>query len=188
MKNKSLLISTLFIFLPLIDSLFVPQVFGIQWHSPKMMYQIGVYLMFIKLLMVIAGIFILLKHERLLYQDTKPIRLIRLLSFIFAGLQVVIMASVCFWYLVAGTQAKHFKQQQHINVFTADYGVFADVYHHFTYLCYDKQGFYHQEPIASLQWLGEFSFTVNQDELIIHHEDSLGEHSKHISLQGFNCS
>ncbi|QLJ09271.1 hypothetical protein [Pseudoalteromonas sp. JSTW] len=191
MKNKSLIIASLLILLPLIDSLFVPPVFGIQWHSPKMMYQIGVALLIIKLFMVITGIYLLLKNNRCdtgrAALETQPTARRHLLLFIVAGLQLVVMVSLCFWYLVAGTQAKYFKQQQHISVFTADYGVFTDVYHHISYICYDSYGFYRQIPVASLPWAGEFSFKVHQDSLQIYQKSNVDEQTKQISLEGFNC-
>ena len=107
MKNKALILPFLLILLPLFDSLFIPQTFGIQWHSPELMYQIGVALMIVKLTMVAIGLWLLLKAKRLYMEASKSIRILKFSVFLLGGLQVVIMTAICFWYLVAGTQAKH---------------------------------------------------------------------------------
>ena len=84
------------------------------------------------------------------------------------------MTAICFWYLVAGTQAKHFMLQDNIAVFTADYGVFAPVHHEFSFICFDANGFYHMQPIAQLPWLGTFTFTSQDSRLIIQHKNQSG--------------
>lgn len=187
MKNKALILPFLLILLPLIDSLFIPQTFGIQWHSPKLMYQIGVALMIVKLTMVAIGLWLLLKAKRLYMEASKSTRIVKFSVFLLGGLQVVIMTAICFWYLVAGTQAKYFMLQDNIAVFTADYGVFAPVHHEFSFICFDANGFYHMQPIAQLPWLGTFTFTSQDSRLIIQHKNQSGANTQEISLKGFGC-
>ncbi|WP_404339230.1 hypothetical protein [Pseudoalteromonas mariniglutinosa] len=188
MKNKNLTIALLLIWLPLVDSLFIPRAFAIQWHSPQAMYLAGVIIMLIKFAMVVSGVWLLIRGKDSYTDAKKRTRLVIFSTFLVGGLQVVIISATCFWYLVAGTQIKYFKQQGNINVYTADYGVFAPVYHEFNYICYDNDGFYTLKPIAKFEWLGRFSFNQENSTLIIRHQNQQGNHIKRIDLRGFNCT
>jgi len=191
-KHKKLIIACLLILLPLIDSLFIPEAFGIQWQSPKTMYLVSAYLVPLKLLLVTLGGFMLASHGHPHHQPPRKwySKLFDVTIFILAGIQFIVLGIVCLLYIAAGTQADNYRRQGNIAVYTSNFGALGnEANHHFSYQCTGQNGFYTLTPIVTLDWLGHFTFTEKTNTLIINHKDytGKGEQLKQISLKGFKC-
>lgn len=191
-KHKKLIIACLLILLPLIDSLLIPIAFGVQWQSPKTMYLVSAYLIPVKLVLVSIGGFLLASHGHPHHQSPRKwySKFLDIVMFILAGIQFIMLGIVCLLYLAAGTQADNYNKQGNIAVYTADVGALGgEAKHHFSYQCTDQNGFYTLTSIATLDWLGHFTFTEKANTLIIKHKDYTGkdEQIKQISLNGFKC-
>ena len=191
LKHKKLIIAYLLIILPLLDSLFIPTAFGLQWHNAKTMYLFSAYLIPIKLLLVTIGGFLLVKHYQQHHHQPQAQyrKLVDNLIFIVAGIQFIVLAIMSGLYLVVGTQADDYQQQGNISVYTSDVGALGKATHYFSYQCTDENGFYTLTPIVTLDWLGHFSFIESNDTLIIKHNDyaSKGEQTKQIDISGISC-
>ncbi|WP_372762415.1 hypothetical protein [Pseudoalteromonas sp.] len=173
-----------------IDSLFIPPVFGIQWHSEKFIYVLSTYLIWFKLIVVSIATYVLIKTldaEQIPQRLT--VKLVSLLLFFMAGLQIVALTVTCIWYVVVGSQAPFYQQQGNIVVYTSDVGAFGSAYHHFGYQCVGPSGFYHYTPIATIDWLRDMSFFAKNNQLIIHYYDfkTKTQQVKHIPLHGLSC-
>ena len=192
LKHKKLIIACLLILLPLLDSLFIPTAFGLQWHNAKSMYLLSAYMMPIKLILVTIGDFLLASHGHPHHDEPRVwyAKLFDISFFILAGIQFIVLAIISALYLVVGTQADDYRQQGNISVYTSDVGAFGKATHYFSYQCTDKNGFYTLTPIATLDWLGSFTFSEKANTLIIKHDDhsGKGEQIKPIDISGFGCN
>ncbi|CAM3960320.1 MULTISPECIES: hypothetical protein [Pseudoalteromonas] len=191
LKRKKLIIAYLLIMLPLLDSLFIPPAFGLQWHNAKTMYLFSAYLIPVKLLLVTIGGFLLVKQDLQHQQQARSWyhKLLDSLIFIVAGVQFIVLAIISALYLVLGTQANNYQQQDNISVYTSDIGAFGKATHYFSYQCTDEYGFYTLNPIVTLDWLGHFSFSVKDNTLVIKHNDyaGKGDQIKRVDLTGYSC-
>ena len=191
LKRKKLIIAYLLIALPLLDSLFIPPAFGLQWHNPKTMYLLSAYLIPVKLLLVTIGGFLLVKQDRQNHDQSRAWyrKLVDGFIFIVAGVQFIVLAIISGLYLVVGTQADDYQQQGNISVYTFDIGAFGKATHYFYYQCTDGNGFYTLTPMVTLDWLGPFTFSEKGTVLIINHNKHTdkGGQIKQIDLTGFRC-
>ncbi|MCQ8877210.1 hypothetical protein NQT69_04035 [Pseudoalteromonas shioyasakiensis] len=192
-NNKKLLLASLLILLPLIDSLFVPMAFGLQYRSEKAMYLVSAYLIPIKLILVIVGGLLLARFAKAQAEcGTTRNRYSKFYILVLFGLAIVqcaIFLIICTMYIIVGSQADDYQQQGNISVYTADVGKFGEATHYFSYQCTDQNGFYTLTPIATLDWLGHFSFKVKENTLMIKHNDyaGKGEQIKQVDLTGYSC-
>lgn len=191
-KHKRLIIACLLILLPLLDSLFIPEAFGIKWQNPKTMYLVSAYLIPVKLVLVTIGGFMLASHGHPHHQPPRKwyAKLFDVTIFILAGVQFIMLGIVCLLYLGAGTQADNYRKQGNIAVYTSDVGALGgEANHRFSYQCTGENGFYTLTPIVTLDWLGHFTFTEKANALIIKHKDytGKGEQVKQIELNDFEC-
>lgn len=191
LKRKKLIIACLLILLPLLDSLFIPTAFGLQWHNPKTMYLLSAYLIPVKLLLVTSGGCLLASHGHPHNEQPRAwyAKVFDISFFIVAGIQFIVLAIISALYLVVGTQADDYQQQGNISVYTSDIGAFGKATHYFSYQCTDENGFYSLTPIVTLDWLGHFTFSEKDRFLIIKHNvhTAKGEQIKRIDLSGFAC-
>lgn len=187
------MLASLLILLPLIDSLFVPTAFGLQYHSEKAMYLLSAYFIPVKLILVIAGGLILASFAKSQIEFSEPVKwydkLYSLILFGLALIQFALFLIICTWYVVVGTQAGDYLQQGHISVYTSDVGTLGEATHYFSYQCTDQNGFYTLTPIVTLDWLGHFSFKVKENTLVIKHNDyaGKGEQIKQLDLTEYSC-
>jgi hypothetical protein len=160
--NRMLVFSILLIAVPLIDSLFLGNVFGINWHSPKLMYQVSVYLVPIKLLLTLVGIVLLLRIQMRAWRKAGKYTLLT------AGiLHSCLLALICMSYLIFGDKTKFYQENGNIHLYTADTGAMGKSYHYFYFICRGKFGFFTPIPISREDWLGQFSFEQSGNQLVI---------------------
>jgi len=183
-------LAALIITVTFIDSMFIPPVFGIQWHSQKLTYELSTYLVWIKLILVSIAIYVLIKSISKTSKHTVQAKLVSLLLFIMAGLQIVALGLTCIWYAIVGSQAQFYQQQENIVAYTSDVGAFGSAYHHFGYQCVGEYGFYTYTPIATIDWLRDMSFYEKNNQLIISYYDfkTKTQQVKQIDLHGLSCN
>lgn len=180
--KKLLLIPCLLVILPLLESLFMGNTLGLQWHSPRLMYLVSAYLVPVKLLLTLAALVLLSRAEVPAWFNYLKIPVM-----IAGTLHSVILALVCMVYLASGVSEQSDRENGNIYVYTVDTGAIGKSYHYFSYLCRNEYGFYRLQPIAKLDWLGEFSFYQHENLLMIEHSDHYMEHVKQLELTAFNC-
>ncbi|MGO2330753.1 MAG: hypothetical protein ACTH59_03855 [Pseudoalteromonas nigrifaciens] len=170
--------------------MFIPPVFGIQWHSQKFTYELSTYLVWIKLILVSIATYVLIKSISKTSKHTVQAKLVSLLLFIMAGLQIVALGLTCIWYAIVGSQAQFYQQQENIVAYTSDVGAFGSAYHHFGYQCVGEYGFYTYTPIATIDWLRDMSFYEKNNQLIISYYDfkTKNQQVKQIDLHGLSCN
>lgn len=183
-------LAALIITVTFIDSMFIPPVFGIQWHSQKFTYELSTYLVWIKLILVSIATYVLIKSISKTSKHTVQAKLVSLLLFIMAGLQIVALGLTCIWYAIVGSQAQFYQQQENIVAYTSDVGAFGSAYHHFGYQCVGEYGFYTYTPIATIDWLRDMSFYEKNNQLIIRYYDfkTKTQQVKQIDLHGLSCN
>lgn len=147
---------------PLIDSLFLGNAFGINWHSPKLMYQVSVYLVPIKLLLTITGIVLLLKIPAQGWAKAGKYSVVTV-----GVLHCCLLALICLAYLVFGDKTKFYQENGNIHLYTVDTGAIGKSYHYFYFICRGKYGFFTSTPISREDWLGQFSFEQSGNQLVI---------------------
>lgn len=183
-------LAALIITVTFIDSMFIAPVFGIQWHSQKLTYELSTYLVWIKLILVSIATYVLIKSISKTSKHTVQAKLVSLLLFIMAGLQIVALGLTCIWYAIVGSQAQFYQQQENIVAYTSDVGAFGSAYHHFGYQCVGEYGFYTYTPIATIDWLRDMSFYEKNNQLIISYYDfkTKTQQVKQIDLHGLSCN
>lgn len=167
----------------LIDTLFLGNVFSLQWHSPKMMYLISAYLVPVKFLLTVLALALLRRTVLSGWRN-----LVRHTMSGLAVIQLVLMSLVGVGYIFAGFAplSEQFRVQGNIAVYTADPGAMGRAYHYFSYFCRNDFGFYRLTPIGRLDWLGDFTISEQQAELVItplrNNTDAV-----RLSLIGYSC-
>lgn len=159
---KRLTAALLCILIPLVDSLFLGNVFGLQWHSPTLMYKASVYFVPVKLLFTIIGLVLLLQTP-----IAGAMKYTKGIAIALGVLHACMLALVCMLYLLLGDKSGFYRHNGNIQLYTADTGAMGKSYHYFSYLCRGKYGFYTLVPISREDWLGQFSFQQRGDQLVI---------------------
>jgi hypothetical protein len=168
----------------LIETILLGNTFGLQWHSPKLMYQISAYLLPLKLLLTALTLYFLIRVRLTAWR-----KYLRYLLVPLGVLHIVILSLVCLAYLLFdfAPLTNQYQSQGNIAVFTANPGAMGKAYHYFSYICHSPLDFYTLEPITRLNWLGKFEFSEQAAELIIQHTDNVGDHETRVSLAGYSC-
>lgn len=159
---KRIIAALLCILIPLLDSLFLGNVFGLQWHSPALMYKTSVYLIPVKLLFTVIGMVLLLQSP-----IASAMKYAKVIVIVLGVLHGCMLALVCLLYLMLGDKSHFYSDNGNIQLYTADTGAIGKTYHYFSYLCRGKYGFYTLVPISREDWLGQFSFQQVGDQLVI---------------------
>lgn len=159
---KRIIAALLCILIPLLDSLFLGNVFGLQWHSPALMYKISVYLIPVKLLFTVIGLMLLLQSP-----IAGAMKFAKVIVIVLGVLHGCVLALVCLLYMLLGNKSHFYRDNGNIQLYNADTGAIGKSYHYFSYLCLGKYGFYTEYPISKEDWLGEFSYQQQGDKLVI---------------------
>ncbi|MBU2112594.1 MAG: hypothetical protein KKE94_02340 [Gammaproteobacteria bacterium] len=160
--QKRIVAALLLVLVPLLDSLFLGNVFGLQWHSPALMYKVSVYLIPVKLMCTVIGL-VLLYHSEVV----GAMKYAKVILIVLGVLHACMLALVCLLYLTLGDKSGFYSDNGNIQLYTADSGAIGKPYHYFEYLCRHKYGFFTVVPISREDWLGQFSFQQNGDQLVI---------------------
>ncbi len=162
--NSRLYLSFALISVLLIETLFLGNSFSLQWHSPKLMYQVSAYLVPVKLALTGLALFWL---SGMVLTGWRKYGRVMLASLAVMHISMLTWVCLAYLFLEFAPLTKQFRLQGNIAVYTADPGAMGRAYHYFSYFCRNDYGFYRLAPISRLDWLGEFEFTEQQGELVI---------------------
>lgn len=184
-SHSSLMMGGALLVIVIFESMFLGNTFGLKWHSPKLMYQISAYLVPVKIVISIIGLYFL---SNLMLKGWRKYSCILLQCL--GVMHIFLLSLVCLFYLLFdfAPLAKQFRLKGNIAVFTADPGAMGRAYHYFSFICHNSLGFYSTTRIDRLDWLGSFEFMEQGDQLLIQHTDHEGDHTKTYSLADYHCN
>ena len=167
----SLLAVLILILVPLVESLHGGVLWGLNYHSPKFMSQVGDALALVKLIALCAGVYLLFtQHGRLRYL-VKSKWLSVVLSCILAIVALIQIAIGLLGVLIdatLGTNRDYFHKEfaienNTIYVFTADPGAMGTAYHYFYLKCPLPLDRYELTFIEKTNWVWELELKASDN-------------------------
>ena len=176
----SLLAVLILILVPLVESLHGGVLWGLNYHSPKFMSQVGDALALVKLIALCAGVYLLFtQHGRLRYL-VKSKWLSVVLSCILAIVALIQIAIGLLGVLIdatLGTNRDYFHKEFEIGnntiyVFTADPGAMGTAYHYFYLKCPLPLNRYELTFIEKTNWVWELELKASDNGFDIFNQRS----------------
>ena len=189
----SLLAVLILILVPLVESLHGGVLWGLNYHSPKFMSQVGDALALVKLIALCAGVYLLFtQHGRLRYL-VKSKWLSVVLSCILAIVAFIQIAIGLLGVLIdatLGTNRDYFHKEfaienNTIYVFTADPGAMGTAYHYFYLKCPLPLNRYELRFIEKTNWVWEIELKTSDNGFDVFNQR--GEFKYRVSLGEVGC-
>lgn len=182
------------LYIPLLDSLFPGTLFGLNWHSPAVMAELGENLRIIKLILIVFSIFLIgCENETIRACITKKFLASTFinLSFIFAILQLPFLGLGIMLdkTSLSNTDYIHKEkafEQGTIYVYTADPGAMGKAYHYFFLKCDQPLNRYKLKQLIKTDWMKTFDYELNNNQLIIKEINDENRVFK-IDIKSLNC-
>lgn len=178
MKQRPLVIFvtiTLCLMVPLLESLNVSILWGLNLHSPAFMDQLTPYIRGIKIMLVIVALYLLNDKQRELRALIPNVVLNSIFKFFSYGLAscygLVLVFGILFSMYVQPNYDYIHREKQFNNltiyVYTLDPGAMGKAYHYFSVKCPLAFNRYKLNYIARTNWMKDFEFNVEENTLII---------------------
>ena len=189
----SLLAVLILILVPLVESLHGGVLWGLNYHSPKFMSQVGDALALVKLIALCAGVYLLFtQHGRLRYL-VKSKWLSVVLSCILAIVALIQIAIGLLGVLIdatLGANRDYFHKEFEIGnntiyVFTADPGAMGTAYHYFYLKCPLPLNRYELTFIEKTNWVWELELKASDNGFDVFNQR--GEFKYRVSLGELGC-
>jgi lysylphosphatidylglycerol synthetase-like protein (DUF2156 family) len=189
----SLLAVLILILVPLVESLHGGVLWGLNYHSPKFMSQVGDALALVKLIALCAGVYLLFtQHGRLRYL-VKSKWLSVVLSCILAIVAFIQIAIGLLGVLIdatLGANRDYFHKEFEIGnntiyVFTADPGAMGTAYHYFYLKCPLPLNRYELTFIEKTNWVWELELKASDNGFDVFNQR--GEFKYRVSLGEVGC-
>jgi len=189
----SLLAVLILILVPLVESLHGGVLWGLNYHSPKFMSQVGDALALVKLIALCAGVYLLFtQHGRLRYL-VKSKWLSVVLSCILAIVAFIQIAIGLLGVLIdatLGANRDYFHKEFEIGnntiyVFTADPGAMGTAYHYFYLKCPLPLNRYELKFIEKTNWVWELELKASDNGFDVFNQR--GEFKYRVSLGEVGC-
>ena len=189
----SLLAVLILILVPLVESLHGGVLWGLNYHSPKFMSQVGDALALVKLIALCAGVYLLFtQHGRLRYL-VKSKWLSVVLSCILAIVAFIQIAIGLLGVLIdatLGANRDYFHKEFEIGnntiyVFTADPGAMGTAYHYFYLKCPLPLNRYELTFIEKANWVWELELKASDNGFDVFNQR--GEFKYRVSLGEVGC-
>lgn len=171
---NTLIIPLLLILIPLLESLHSATLWGLRWHSPLMMDKLSNYLLFIKLISVVIGMYLCLRWSRANASIIKHKLLSTLFNLLLCALSAIQIGLLLLGILLIdfGLSLTDKHQEKSYNsgtiyLLTADPGALGSAYHYLYFKCSSPLGFYELKLIDSLDWIRQFDFYIEQNQLTV---------------------
>lgn len=189
-----IVIITICLYLPLMESWGNGTLWGVNWQSPAFMAQLGDKLRVLKLVLItLAFLLLIIRYHHI--SDTINNKFFKNI-FIVSGFIVAIVQIplLCLGILLAGSLSanldyshKELKfSDRTIYAYTADPGAMGKAYHYFYLKCKLPLNRYELKLLKKLDWMPEYSIEVHGNTLIITNKSGKGE--AHLSdITNFNC-
>jgi len=195
-KSPSIIfIITVCLYLPFIESWFGGTLWGLNWESPVFMAQLGDKLRLFKLFLVILGVALLIikyKNIRDTINQTNFNNVFIVSGYLIAAVQIPLL---CLGLLLEGVSSSNLNylhkekafNGRSIYVYTADPGAMGKAYHYFYLKCQRPLNRYELKLIKKTGWMYEFSFEVQENNLIITDKSENG--NAHVfDITNFTCN
>jgi hypothetical protein len=175
---KLLITIIILIYIPLFESFYSSTLWGLNWYSPLVMAKVGNYLLFIKVVSVVLGLYLLSINTvqlRSFFTSNLLFLFQKTIHFIVGCTQIALL---CLGLLFIGFEGdlnnKH--QEKEFDEFsiyalTSDPGAMGKASHYFFIKCPKSMGRYELTLIKQFDWLGKFEFDVLQNTLSIRKAD-----------------
>lgn len=187
-----ILLITLCLYLPLIDSWHSGYLWGLNWQSPTLMFQLSMLLRPVKLALVILALTLLITKSNEIEQtfENTIVRYAFIASSgVVAAVQILFL-SLGVWLgtsKVTNPDYYHLEktfENYSIYVRTADPGAMGSAYHYFYLQCALDYNRYQLKLIEKLDWMRAYDFEVEEGVLLI---QSNNGNTKKFNLSNFSC-
>ncbi|WP_213609963.1 hypothetical protein [Pseudoalteromonas sp.] len=161
--------------LPFLESMHGGVLWGLNWHSPRLMDTLSHNLLYIKLVLVITGFILLFVKPEKIKSIIKN-KIARWLFFIiFTLVAVVQIPLLCLGIMLNGTSLSRLdyihKQStfddRTIYIYTADPGAMGKAYHYAYLNCPLAFGRYELKQIAKFSWMHQYTFYIEKNNLVV---------------------
>ncbi len=188
-----LLAVLLLIIVPLVESLHGGVLWGLNYHSPKFMSQVGDALAFVKLFALCAGVYLLFTQQGTFRHLVKSKWLSVVLSSVLAIVALIQIAIGLLGVLIdatLGTNRDYFHKEFEIGnntiyVFTADPGAMGKAYHYFYLKCPLPLNRYELKFIEKTNWVRELEIKTSDNGFDVFNQR--GEFKYRVSLGEVGC-
>ncbi|WP_126801852.1 hypothetical protein [Pseudidiomarina donghaiensis] len=169
------IIIALCLYLPLWESLAGGVLWRVHWHSPLMMDYISSYLRFIKLVMVLIGLYLFIAKQHLIATTIDhwlARKVFNCFGYLFGYTQLVVLTLGVFAMFIFPTNFQYVHRNQDVEggtiyVYTADPGAMGTAYHYVYLQCTLPLNRYQLTYIAQLTWMRNFQIAVDNDDVVI---------------------
>ena len=183
-NNSSLIIFLISacLLLPFLESMDGGALWGLNWHSPRLMDTLSHNLLYIKLVLVITGLILLFTKPEKIKTKIKNKIACWLFFTIFTLVAVVQIPLLCLGILFNSSSLStpdYIHKQSMFNdrtiyIYTADPGAMGKAYHYAYLNCPLLFGRYELKRIAKLNWMREYTFYIEKSNLIVIDKSSDG--------------
>tara|TARA_B100002003_G_scaffold156626_1_gene145264 strand:+ start:73 stop:729 length:657 start_codon:yes stop_codon:yes gene_type:complete len=188
-----LLAVLLLVIVPLVESLHGGVLWGLNYHSPKFMSQVGDALALVKLIALCAGVYLLFTQQGTFRHLFKSKWLSIVLSSVLAIVALIQIAIGLLGVLIdatLGTNRDYFHKEFEIEnntiyVFTADPGAMGTAYHYFYLKCPLTLNRYELTFIEKTNWVWELELKASDNGFDIFNQRSGFKYR--VSLGGVGC-
>ena len=189
----SLLAVLILILLPLVESLHGGVLWGLNYHSPRFMSQVGDALALVKLVALCAGVYLLFTQYGRFRHLVKSKWLSVILSCVLAIVALIQIAIGLLGVLIdatLGTNRDYFHKEfaienNTIYVFTADPGAMGTAYHYFYLECPLPLNRYELTFIEKTNWVWELELKASDNGFDVFNQR--GEFKYRVSLGEVGC-
>ena len=188
-----LLAVLLLVTVPLVESLHGGVLWGLNYHSPKFMSQVGDALALVKLIALCAGVYLLFTQHGIFRLLVKSKWLSIVLSSVLAIVALIQIAIGLIGVLIdatLGTNRDYFHKEfaienNTIYVFTADPGAMGTAYHYFYLKCPLPLDRYELTFIEKTNWVWELELKASDNGFDVFNQR--GEFKYRVSLGELGC-
>ena len=167
------------LYLPFMESLHGATLWGLNWQSPALMDATKGYLKLVKLVMVLVAAY-LMAFKYQIMQNTIRHGVLRAVFVISTWMLVVVQIPMLLLGILFGevlsAPADYVHREQTfgndtVYVYTFDPGAMGKAYHYFYIKCPAPLGRYQLNMVSRLNWMRDFSFTLDGEQLLVKEQD-----------------
>ena len=167
------------LYLPFMESLHGATLWGLSWQSPALMDATKGYLKLVKLVMVLVAAY-LMAFKYQIMQNTIRHGVLRAVFVISTWMLVVVQIPMLLLGILFGevlsAPADYVHREQTfgndtVYVYTFDPGAMGKAYHYFYIKCPAPLGRYQLNMVSRLNWMRDFSFTLDGEQLLVKEQD-----------------
>lgn len=187
-------VGLLLILIPLAESVNGSVLWGMNYHSPKLMSQVGDMVAWVKLIAVCAGVYLIFKQKgalKLLFKNKWVSNILNIFIAVVAFIQVNLGFFDVAMDMVLTDNTDYFHKEFEIGkntiyVHTLDQGALGKAYHNFYLKCPLPLHRFELKPIEQTDWVLDLQLKVTDVGFGVF--NGRGEFKHDIGLNGINCT